>query len=288
MGTCVRPHGGGVLLHVLAAGAGGPVDFHLHVLFGDVDLHLVHFGQHRDGGGGGVDAARGFGDRHPLDAVHAGFELQPRKGALALHLEDHFLKSADAGIALRKQLGLPVVFFGVAAVHPEEVGGEQPGFVAAGSGADFDDHIALVARIPRQEHGFQFLLERLELRGEHGRFAFGERLEFGIGFGEHRPGLVQGVPHFFILAVFAHDRLDLGTLARQFADARVLFGVREPSEPAILRTGLRGPPIYRTCILVLSEDSRCSSRAKQELYPEPFRGRFRARRCGGDRRGDKV
>ena len=56
-------HGGGVLLHVLPAGARGAVDIHVDVRFGDVDLHFIHFSQHDHGDGGGVNASLGFGER---------------------------------------------------------------------------------------------------------------------------------------------------------------------------------------------------------------------------------
>ena len=44
--------------------------------------------------GRGVDAALGFGFRHPLHAVGAGLELQPRIGALADDARDDFLVAA--------------------------------------------------------------------------------------------------------------------------------------------------------------------------------------------------
>ena len=57
-------------------------------------------------------------------------------------------------------LGLPALLGGVALVHPEQVAGEQRGLVAAGAGADFQDHVALVHRVLRHERERSSSVER--------------------------------------------------------------------------------------------------------------------------------
>src|SRR3989304_2006022 len=89
----------GVLLDVLAAGPGRPIDVHLDVFLRDVDLDLVRLGQDGDGGGGGVDSPLGLGLRDPLYPVDARLVLEPGVSSSAAYLEDNLLQSAEAGIA---------------------------------------------------------------------------------------------------------------------------------------------------------------------------------------------
>ena len=79
------------LVDVLAAGALGAIDVDAQVLFVDLDVHILGFGQHRHGRGGGMDAALGFGHRHALHPVHAAFEFQLGIGAAALDFEHRVL-----------------------------------------------------------------------------------------------------------------------------------------------------------------------------------------------------
>ncbi len=73
MGDADRRFG---LVDVLAAGALRAHGVDLQIVVVDVDVDLLGLRQHRDGRGRGVDAARGFGVRHALHAMHAGFEFQ--------------------------------------------------------------------------------------------------------------------------------------------------------------------------------------------------------------------
>ena len=90
-------------------------------------------------------------DRHALDAVHAGLELEPRVGSVAADLGDDLLEPAGPALRGREHLHLPSPPFRVAGVHPVQVGGEQRRLVAAGAGAHLDDHVAVVVRIARHE-----------------------------------------------------------------------------------------------------------------------------------------
>jgi hypothetical protein len=47
---------------------------------------------------------------------------------------------------------------GKAAVHAEQVAGEQRRFVAAGAGTDLQEHVGSVVGVPRQQQGLQALL----------------------------------------------------------------------------------------------------------------------------------
>ena len=78
-----------------------------------------------------------------------------------------------------------------ALVHPVEVGREQRGLVSAGAGADLDDGVAVVERIPREQQLVQLLGQRGDLGGQPGQVGLGQRGELGIGFAGQLPSLVQ-------------------------------------------------------------------------------------------------
>ena len=109
----------------LSARPSGAEDIHPNFLRINHHLHLVGLREHRDGGGGGVDAPLRLGHRHTLDAVHAALILQPGVCAAAAHLEDHFLETTDTGLAMAQHLGLVAVVIGPARVHPEQVAGKE-------------------------------------------------------------------------------------------------------------------------------------------------------------------
>ena len=125
---------------------------------------FVRFRHHRDGAGGGVDAALGFGLRHALHAVAAGFELELGIGALADDAGDDFLVAAHFARAFRHDLDLPALALGIARVHAEQVAGEQRRFVAAGAGADFQEDVALVVGVLGQQQLLQIDFDLRQLR----------------------------------------------------------------------------------------------------------------------------
>ena len=84
---------------MLATGAAGPHGVDLQIAFGDHHVHFLGFGQHRDGGGRGVDAAGGFSRRNPLYPVHAGFVLELGERAAAADLGDDLLISTHRAFA---------------------------------------------------------------------------------------------------------------------------------------------------------------------------------------------
>ena len=105
------------LVDVLAAGAGGAVDVDAQIALVDLDVDLLGLRQHRDGDGGGVDAALALGRRHALHAVHAGFVFQPGEHAAAGDLGDAFLQAAQLGVVVFQDLEAPAAQLRVALVH---------------------------------------------------------------------------------------------------------------------------------------------------------------------------
>ena len=82
------------LVDVLAAGALRAHRIDLQIGFVDVDIDVLGFRQNGDGRRRGMDAALRLGFRHALDAMHAGFEFQPRENAASGDLGDDFLVAA--------------------------------------------------------------------------------------------------------------------------------------------------------------------------------------------------
>ena len=85
------------LVDVLAAGAGGAEGVDAQVGRVEIDvLDLVDFRHHRHGARRGVDAALGFGHRHALHTVAAGFELEPLIDTVAADAGDDWaMKERD-------------------------------------------------------------------------------------------------------------------------------------------------------------------------------------------------
>ena len=82
VGMCVMRTAESVVLTLCPPGPGRAEDVDAQVVRVDLDVDLLGLRQHEHAGGGGVDAALRLGGRHPLHAVHAALELQPRPDAL--------------------------------------------------------------------------------------------------------------------------------------------------------------------------------------------------------------
>src|SRR4029078_12170630 len=82
-----------------------------------------------------------LGLRDALDPVGAALVLEDGVGGLTLDRERHLLEPADLGRARRYRFGREAALLGVAGQHLVEVAGEQGRLVAAGAGADLDEHV---------------------------------------------------------------------------------------------------------------------------------------------------
>ncbi len=211
------------LVDVLAAGAPGAHGLDTQIIVPDLDIDLLDLGHYGDRGGGCVDAPLRLGVRHALHPVHAGLELQLRERAAALHLGDDFLVAADAAFARRDHLDLPALQGREALVHPEQISGEQRSLVAAGAGADFQHHVAVVHGVLRQQRDADFLDQILDLRRQLVALGFrhGAHLGIGRGIGDQR----LGVGELLDGRTIGFDRFDqwreLGELTR---DLHIAFG----------------------------------------------------------------
>ena len=121
-------------------------------------------------------------------------------------LGDDFLVAAHVAFAAPTNLDLPAVLGGVALVHAEQIAREQGRFVAAGAGPDFQDDVALIHRILRDEGEPDFMCERLAPCRQRRLFGLGERAHLGIGrsVGQHR----VEIGNLALDALKGLDRLD--------------------------------------------------------------------------------
>src|SRR5690606_27598293 len=199
------------LVDVLATGAGGAIGVHAQV--GRVDLDgvlLIRLGQHRHGAGRGVDAALGFGFRHALHAVRAGFEFQLGKHIVTLDAGDDFLVAAMLAGVFREDLDAPALLLGVTRIHAEQVAGEDRRLVAAGAGAHFQEHVAAVVGVARQQHALQAVLEGFQLGARLLDLFLGHGAQLRITVLEHFAGAFEVGLHLAEIAVGEDDRLHLG------------------------------------------------------------------------------
>ena len=142
-----------VVLTLCPPGPGRAEDVDPQVVRVDGDVDLLGLGQHQDAGGRGVDAALALGGRHPLHAVHAALELQPRPDALvrSRRLDRHrdVLVAAEVGVLRVEDLGRPAAPLGVAQVHAQQVAGEQRRLLAALPRLDLEDDVLVVVGVLR-------------------------------------------------------------------------------------------------------------------------------------------
>ena len=202
---CVMRTALSVVLTVLAARAARPEHVDAEILLVDLDVDLLRLGQHRDGRRRGVDAPLRLGLRHALHAMHAGFELQPGEHPLAGDLGDDFLVAAGRRLACRDDGDLPAMGVGIALIHAEEIGREQRGLLAAGSGTDLEDGALLVGQVLGQQLHLKLTFELLDLGIERSDLLLGERRHVGL-----RCRIVDQMLKTLTLAERRAERVDRG------------------------------------------------------------------------------
>src|SRR3977135_1750572 len=146
-------HGGVCLVDVLATRARGAVgvDSKIRGIIQYDVTDCARLGQHRYRASRRVNAALGLRSRDSLDAMPAGFELEPGVCALPDDAGDDLLVAAAISRAFGYHLPLPTLAFRVARIHAEQVTCEERRLVSSGSGTDLEEDIALIIWILRQE-----------------------------------------------------------------------------------------------------------------------------------------
>src|SRR5436853_3558948 len=217
------------LVDVLAAGAAGAHRVDADVLGADVEVDILHLRQHRNGGGGGVNAPARLGGGDTLHAMDTRLVFEAGEHAPAGDRRYDLLVAAQVVLRQADDLDLPAAQLGVAAVHAEEVGGEQRGLVAAGAGAHLNYGALLIGRVLGEEMQAQ-LLEKLApaviglvelVLGQLpqlfvGRGVVGERNQLApLGLG------------LAVLADCVDDRIQLRELLRQLHAGRLIDALTE-------------------------------------------------------------
>jgi hypothetical protein len=162
-----------------------------------------------------VDAALRFGGGYALHAVHAAFIFQFRVDFVALNGSDDFLEAAQGRRRALEDFDFPSQSFRVARIHAEEFGGEESGFVAARSGANFHDDAFLFEGIFREEQELQFALGGFLARGEFLFFLLRHLFHFGV---------IRLYEHLVRASKILFDLLEFAVLGDNFAQLRLLFG----------------------------------------------------------------
>src|SRR5580692_2803725 len=101
-----------------------------------------------------MDASLLFSRGNALHAVDAALVLELGKDAVAFDNGDNLFQAAGGGVGRRKDFDLPALGFGIARVHTEDFGGEESGFVSAGSSADFENDVLFVVRVFGKQQDF--------------------------------------------------------------------------------------------------------------------------------------
>lgn len=208
-------HGRARLVDVLATCTGSAVDLHFDILGPEVDVDLLHLRQHRDRRGRGVHAPAGFGLRHALDAVDAGFELEARVRAIAADDKVSFLNTAQLRIVVVEQLHAVPPLFRVHRIHAVEVCGKKRALLPAHAAANFNDDVFVVVRVARQEQHAQLVKKALFFRLGYVQFLLRYVLELGIGYKLQR--LRDVVLALLVRAVGLYHGRELLLLARERA-----------------------------------------------------------------------
>ena len=230
-GQVREPHRRVRLVDVLTACAGCTECIHPQIA--GIDLHVRHvfrLRHDRDRAGRGVDPALGFRLRDALHAMGPGLELESGVGALARHPADHLLVAAVLAFVAAENLHLPAVVLDIALVHPEQVAGEQRGFVSAGPGPYFQKQVGVVIRVRGHELEHQGLFPNLALLQQGCKLRKAQVACFGvIAVAQflRGPDVVQQSP---VVGVGLDQGLQPGVLLCQAAKRRLIGNDFRPGQ----------------------------------------------------------
>ena len=121
-----------------------------------------------------------------------------------------------------KQFQSPAAQFGIAGVHAQQIAGKQRRLIAAGASANFQEQVAGVVRIARQQQQLQCPF----LRGAAGfgveQLILGQGAQVRIAIAGHLAGRRQVIEHLAIGVEALRDRFQLCVFLRQGAEAIVI------------------------------------------------------------------
>src|SRR5207245_2945590 len=215
-GREVRDADGGVgRVHALTTRARGAEGVDPQVLLVDLDLDVVRLRQDGHRRRRGVDPTGSLRLRHALDPVHAALVPEAAVDLAAADKRDDLLDPAQPAAAQVERLDLPAAPLRVAAVHAEQLRGEQRRLVAPGAGAYLEDDVLLVVRIPGKEQGAQLRLQEIPPGFQSLELLPGHRLHLLVA--QKRLGLADLPQDVLELAELRDDLLELGVALGRLA-----------------------------------------------------------------------
>ena len=201
--------GGGGLVDVLAACAGGAVDLHLDVLGADVHLNgVVQLGHDLQRGKAGLTAGVGVERRDAHQTVDAVLALEQAVGVGALDHHGSALHAGLVAVLIVQHLHGHAVGLRPLVVHPVEHLGPVLRLGAAGTGVEGQDGVAVV--VLAVQHGHQLQLVHRLAHCVDGLLGLGHHLGVVL--------LVQHDQHGLGVVVEALQLLEAVQLALQVAD----------------------------------------------------------------------
>src|SRR5882762_6867117 len=215
----------------LTARAGRTEGIDAQILRFNLYVDFVGLGEHRNSRGRSMDAALGFRRWHALDAVHAALVFQFRIHFLTLNGGDDFFQTAQRRRRAFEDFNFPALRFRVARVHAKKFRGKEGRFIAAGTGANFQNDALLVEGIFRQKQKLQFALGFFFARRELPFLVVCHLFHFSVfRFHEHLVRAGEILFELFVLAVLLDNFLEFSVLLGDFLVARGVgshFGSRE-------------------------------------------------------------
>ncbi len=175
-----NPHGGRVLLHVLAAVARGVEHVHADIVGVDLDFDSVaHVGDHLHQHERGMPPLGVIERRDAHQPVDAALGAQIAVGVAPTDFERGAFDARLFALGLVNDLGVVLAALGPAQVHAHQHLGPILRLGAAGAGIDVDDGVAVVVRA--RHH--RIPSERRHLRAEFGHIGGDLAHQVGILFG---------------------------------------------------------------------------------------------------------
>jgi hypothetical protein len=158
--------------------------------------------------------------------VHAALVAQLRVHAIALDHGDHFLDAALPGERLRDDVQLPALPLREAGVHPEDLGGEEGRFLAAGARPDLQQDVLLVVGILGDQQQGDLGVQRVPPGLERVQLLVGHLPQLRVRLHpDHLLHLRELGQHALVGPVALHDGDDVLRLAGQ-----LLVGGRVPCD----------------------------------------------------------
>lgn len=127
-----------------------------------------------------MDPPLRFRGRDTLHAMTTGFKFQPTIHTIAADFSNDLFITTMFTLTGAHDFHTPATGFRVAAVHAEQIASKQRGFIAAGSGAHFEEGVAFVIRIFWQQKNLKLLFQLLAFLFRFAQFILRHLTHFWI------------------------------------------------------------------------------------------------------------